>query len=218
MRSTQKHGIDDTPSRLLLAAERLFADRGIETVSLREISRAAGARNVIAAQYWFKDRDGLIRALLAKHRVEVEFRRHALLDAYEADADDDVRQLAGALVRPLAAKLDDATSGSGYLKMLADLLTRPQPPVAPLELDDPNSSMVRWRGCLEPLLDPAALALHRRFLTVRFVVVELAGRAQAAGRQHHELFVSQLVDAATGLLTAPVSAETNRLRSGRKTS
>ncbi|MFC5995857.1 helix-turn-helix domain-containing protein [Pseudonocardia hispaniensis] len=209
----------DTRSRLLSAAEALFAERGSEAVSLREIGRAAGARNVIAAQYWFTDRDGLIRALLARHRPEIESRRNALLDAYEAvgrgDVAADVHTLAGALVRPLAVKLEQGSSGAGYLRTMADLLTRPVPSMEPLALDDPNSSIVRWRRLLEPLLEPAAVELHRRFHTVRFVVVEFALRARA-GRTDHRLFVSQLVDAAAGLLSAGVSAETRRLQASRR--
>ena len=71
---------------LVATAEQLFAERGLEGVSLREINAAAGQRNSSALQYHFGDRGGLIRAVLAKHQPEVESRRHALLDEYEARA------------------------------------------------------------------------------------------------------------------------------------
>ena len=54
----------ETRARLLSAAERLFAERGIDAVSLREITRESGARNAIAAQYHFADRAGLVQAIL----------------------------------------------------------------------------------------------------------------------------------------------------------
>ncbi|MGH9896848.1 MAG: helix-turn-helix domain-containing protein, partial [bacterium] len=46
--------MSDTPTerRLLLAAERLFADRGIDAVSLRAIMAAAGT-NVASVHYHF---------------------------------------------------------------------------------------------------------------------------------------------------------------------
>src|ERR671919_524042 len=100
-----------TAERLIAAAESLFAVHGIDGVSLREINRAAGARNASALQYHFRDRDGLLRALMVKHGREVEARRHAMLDAYEAEGRDDLRTLAGALVRPMAAKLSDSDGG-----------------------------------------------------------------------------------------------------------
>jgi AcrR family transcriptional regulator len=46
----------DTRERLILTAERFFATNGIESVSLREIARAAGQKKVAAMQYHFGDR------------------------------------------------------------------------------------------------------------------------------------------------------------------
>jgi AcrR family transcriptional regulator len=52
---------------LLDAAVLLFAERGLRGASLREINEAAGQRNTNALHYHFGDRDGLIRALTARH-------------------------------------------------------------------------------------------------------------------------------------------------------
>src|SRR5438874_9788261 len=107
-----------TRARLITAAEQLFAARGIDAVSLREINRASGARNAVAVQYHFEDRAGVIRAIVAKHRPDIEARRHAILDQYEAErpaGPEGLRVLAGALVRPLAAKLADTDGGPEYL-------------------------------------------------------------------------------------------------------
>lgn len=220
---TSAAGRPDTRARLLDAAEALFAERGSEAVSLREIGRAAGARNVIAAQYWFTDRDGLIQALIERHAPEIESARHVLLDAYEealeaGDAGDEqerLHTLAGALARPPAHELDQGVSGAGYLRTVADLLTRPEPSTEHLGYDREGGSIVRWRRLLEPLLDPDAVVLHRRFYVIRFVDVELALRARAPGRRDHRLFVSQLVDSAAGLLAAASSDETRALRAER---
>ena len=47
--------------RLLMAALRLFADRGFAGTSTRDIAQAAGA-NVAAIRYYFGDKEGLYRA------------------------------------------------------------------------------------------------------------------------------------------------------------
>lgn len=201
----------ETRDRLIAAAEELYYERGIESVSLREIGRKAEAKNVLAVQYWFKDRDGLVRAILEKHRVDVDVRRHTILDIYEAEGRCDMRAFAEALVRPLAAKLDQGVSGAGYLRVVSDLINAPMPSTEPWAPESPDSSTVRWRRLLEPLLDPQAIDLHRRFHTLRFVVSELTQRACAEGRTDHRLFVSQLIDMVVGLLGAEVSDDTRAL-------
>lgn len=200
-----------TTDRLISAAEELFARQGIEGVSLREINRAAGAKNASALQYHFRDRDGLLRALMAKHRRDVEARRHAMLDAYEADGRDDLRALAGALVRPMAAKLADPAGGPEYLQILADLMNRPRAVIDPADLDDPSSSIYRWRHLVGGLLDEDVTRLHRRFVSIRFAALELARRARSGPHTDDRLFVSDLVDLVTGVLAAPLSDETRRL-------
>ena len=87
---------------LIEVAEQLFAERGIESVSLRDISAAAGQRNHSAAQYHFGDRAGLVAAVFSHRMHEVNIRRHALLDALEVEGStDDLVRLVDATVRPL---------------------------------------------------------------------------------------------------------------------
>jgi AcrR family transcriptional regulator len=203
----------DTRDRLIAAAEELFAANGIQAVSLREIVRASGARNTTALQYHFGDREGLMRAVLEKHHLDVATRRQAALDAYESEGSEDLRALAAALVQPLAAKLSDPKGGGAYLQILAELMNRPQPALA--ALDDPDESMLRWRAAVAPLLSEDAIRLHRRFVALRFAIVELARRADGAPHTDDRLFVSHLIDLVAALLAAPPSTQTLRLESAR---
>jgi AcrR family transcriptional regulator len=200
----------DVPEALIRSAERLFAEHGSDAVSLRDIIAASGATNASAVQYHFGDRRGLVRAILAKHGVAVERRRHEMLDAYEAGTGPDVHALAAALVRPLAAELNDEDGGLGYLQLVADLYNRPNPTFDPSALDDRTDSFQRWRALVMPILTPEAVRLHRRFDALRFTVSELARRGRT-GRRDHRLFTSQLTDLVAALLLAPVSDETRRL-------
>jgi AcrR family transcriptional regulator len=197
----------DVRNRLVTAAERLFAERGLEAVSLREINAAAGMRNASALQYHFGDRAGLVRAVLERHTSDIEAARHLLLDQYEAAGHADLHALVAALVRPPAAKLTD---GVGYLQVVADLLNRPKPPFDLMSLEDENASICRWRSLVLPLLDPLAVSHHRRFLATRFTFTELARRARHTDRTDHRLFISDLIDLVAGLLAAPVSESTRR--------
>jgi AcrR family transcriptional regulator len=199
-----------TRERLLDAAERLFAAHGVNAVSLREIVRESGARNVTALQYHFGDRSGLLRAVLERHHRDVEIARHALLDTYEAAGQDDVHTLAAALIRPLAAKLAHA-GGRAYLQILGELLNRPDPVIDRATLNDPADSVYRWRALAAPLLDEDATRLHRRFVAMRFTVTELARRAQSGAHTDDRLFISHLIDLVTAVLLAPLSPQTLRL-------
>jgi AcrR family transcriptional regulator len=200
----------DVPDALIRAAEELFASYGSHSVSLRDVQLASGATNASAVQYHFGGRAGLIKAVLAKHDVDVERRRHAMLDEYETLEGPDVRALAAAVVLPLAAELDNEDGGLGYLQLVCDLYNRPNPRFDPDELKDQRNSFQRWRRLAIPLLSPEAVRLHRRFDALRFTVSELARRGHS-GRKDHRLFTSQLTDLVAALLTAPVSEETRRL-------
>jgi AcrR family transcriptional regulator len=211
----QMHDAATTTERLISAAESLFAAHGIDGVSLREINRVAGAKNASALQYHFRDRDGLLRALMAKHRRDVEARRHAMLDAYEADGRDDLRALAGALVRPMAAKLADTDGGPEYLQILADLMNRPRAVIDPAAVEDPASSVYRWRQLVGDLVEHDATRLHRRYAAIRIAAIEIGRRARSGPHTDDRLYVSDLVDLVTGVLSAPLSDETRRLLAER---
>ena len=59
---TQRSDGEESRERLLLAALHLFAEKGFEKTSTREIAAAAGA-NIGAISYYFGDKAGLYRAV-----------------------------------------------------------------------------------------------------------------------------------------------------------
>jgi AcrR family transcriptional regulator len=210
----------DTRAALIGAAEKLFAARGIEGVSLREINRAADQGNASALHYHFGDRVGLLQAVIDKHRTDTEARRHALLDQYDALGADDLHLLAGALILPLAAKLDDLDGGREYLQINCEIFTRPDfDRVAPmLPAKDPHSSIRRWHEALDPMVPvEEKTLLHTRFPAIRFAFVELARRATAPPRRDDRLFTSHMIDLVTALLETPASPQTRRLLEHRRT-
>jgi len=50
---------DEIRERLLLAAEEVFADKGFEAASVRDILRRANVKNIAAINYYFRDKEGL---------------------------------------------------------------------------------------------------------------------------------------------------------------
>jgi AcrR family transcriptional regulator len=198
---------------LIEAARTLFAERGIEGVSIRELGRAAAQRNNNAVQYHFGDREALMFAVLGPHNERVGARRAALLDELEIEATPSIRSLAGALVRPSAAMLENA-AGRDYLRIVAELISDPVNVRRRGPFD--GTELNRWNGLAKRHMAETTLPLHRRFSAMNLCFSELGRRAGSRRRGDHRLFVSDLVDLVAGLLCAEVSKETLRLLDERE--
>ncbi|MGD0564097.1 MAG: TetR family transcriptional regulator [Roseiarcus sp.] len=91
----------DTEERIFLAAERLFADRGFDGVSVRDIVHEAGV-NLAAVSYHFGSKSSLLLAIFRKRTREMNRERHALLREAEARAGGapPLREILRALLGP----------------------------------------------------------------------------------------------------------------------
>lgn len=202
---------DDTRAQLIRAAERLFAERGIDGVSLREINREADQRNASALQYHFKDRLGLVEAIRRKHESRIDRTRNALLDEIERNGEADLHRFATALVHPAADKLSDRDGGRDYLLIMAQLMNA-HLRRRDLVDTDLSESLNRWRSMVGPAMSPLAVdPLHSRSTARRIMFIELGRRAESRRRKDDRLFVSHLTDLVTAILDAPVSDRTRAL-------
>ena len=105
-----------TRERLVFTAERLFAERGIAAVSLREVGQAAGQRNNGATQYHFGDREGLVLAIFRYRASEHRERRLDVLSQIKRPATRaDTRTIIAALVEPMLVDLDADNHYVGFL-------------------------------------------------------------------------------------------------------
>lgn len=103
------------------AAERLFAERGIDAVSLRTINAEAGY-SVAALHYHFGTRDGLIRALLARAQPRMFEERAGRIAALSAQANPPLEQIVAALVLPLTVGMrEDFSASIAKLRFLVRL-------------------------------------------------------------------------------------------------
>lgn len=103
-----------TRHALIETAERLFAERGIEAVSLRDVSAAAGQRNHSATQYHFGDRAGLVAATFEHRMGAVNAARHRVLNTLETEGcHHDPASLVAAFVVPLVDVIAGTTGWYG---------------------------------------------------------------------------------------------------------
>lgn len=101
----------NTKSRLLDAAERLFAERGFNGTSMRAVTQAAGV-SVSAANYHFGSKEALLEATYGRAIVPVNAARIALLDELERASGDGplgVTDVLEAFLRPAMQSPDGAS-------------------------------------------------------------------------------------------------------------
>jgi AcrR family transcriptional regulator len=208
----------DTRTRLVEVAERLWAERGVNGVSLREIGAAAGQRNTGAARYHFGSKEGLVNAVYEHRMVPVNERRVAMLAELDGN---DLRGLAEAFVYPLSEQLGEPGRPSWYLRF--SIQAAYVDGAAPTDLSaQPWTSGIlelreRFDAALADLGVPAEIRRDRWTLFTGHMTHALADRElQHEHRPRTQLtdralFLAGLVDTAVALAAAPVSAETARL-------
>jgi AcrR family transcriptional regulator len=111
-----------TARKLLLMAECLFAEEGLDAVSTRRISSESGQRNNSALQYHFGSKAALLEALLEYRQSPINRRRMVLLETLQAQGRvADARALVEAMVRPFLELLTAEAQDSYYLSLVSQL-------------------------------------------------------------------------------------------------
>jgi AcrR family transcriptional regulator len=194
--------------RLLAAAERLFATRGL-AVPNREIVAAAGQHNQSAITYHFESRAGLIDAVRERHETPIAQHRQHLIARLPGPDGQTTRQLVEAHVQPLAAEMLRCPPSSWA--RLNELLTMDQPLRFGGGPDTVLSKLLELMAahlCHHRLPEPEAVG--RVALTVRFLNSGLArwerdSQAGLDGVAPLAPFTLILTDLAVAMLDAPSS-------------
>ncbi|WP_323748128.1 TetR/AcrR family transcriptional regulator [Catenulispora rubra] len=202
--------------RILEAAERRFAEDGIEAVSLRQIAADSGQRNTSAVAYHFGTRDALVGALYEHRMTPINARRHEFLAAH-ADGGGgggdggggEVLTYVRALVEPLAETLTDAEKAgrsSWYLRFLAEAMRYPEYDPASLALERPEGSSIRalisgLQAATSQLRLPPGVFAERMRLVALLVITALADRERHPGTG---VGTETLVAAGAAILCDPI--------------
>jgi AcrR family transcriptional regulator len=108
--------MNETKIRILDAAERLFAQQGLD-VPIRAITDEAGV-NLAAVNYHFQSKEALVDAVIARRFEPVTRRRLEMLDAVEARAGSGPLPLEPVLEAFFAPLLEPPEPGFEHLKSL----------------------------------------------------------------------------------------------------
>jgi AcrR family transcriptional regulator len=109
----------DTKTRILDAAEELFADNGFTATSLRMITASAGV-NLAAVNYHFGSKEALLAEVLGRRIGPINQERVELLDAAEAgDSTLELEQILHAFLSPpFRAMLGSGEKGAKFMQLI----------------------------------------------------------------------------------------------------
>lgn len=125
--SSAKHK-QTTRDRILDAAERVFADKGLDGSSVRDITTAANV-NLAAVNYHFGSKTGLIEAVFSRHLVPMNTARIALLDWVEEQAGEGyppIESVLDAFIRPVVMHhLAELGTNDAFMRLMSRCLNEP---------------------------------------------------------------------------------------------
>ncbi len=199
-----------TREKLLDAAARLLAERGVDNVSINQIVRAAGQRNASAVQYHFGNRNEVLRAVLARHVPVLAVRRLELLERARQDPSGDVRTVAEAIVRPVTEFARLGWRERAYLQIgfeMTGALDRYTDEIR--ELMDQTAGPAAWDLLRRRIGDiPDDVWQERQTICINFVGRAAADRARRLERGEmpvlsDERFVDNLIEMLLAAVAAP---------------
>ncbi|GAA2443882.1 TetR family transcriptional regulator [Actinomadura vinacea] len=195
-----------TKAQIVAAAERLFAQHGIEGVSLRQIGAEAGNGNKSAVQYHFGTKDRLLQAIFEHRLPGIYGRRRILIAQYRPD---DLQTWVKCYVLPILEQGEQ--EGSHYLAFVNMLRHHGRRDVferVPEEFLALTREFSERVAALLPHI-PEPLRAHRISQAVVFGIDAASHREHANVNGNPVLpfavHVADLLDGLVGFLQAPVS-------------
>jgi AcrR family transcriptional regulator len=203
----------ETRRLLMHAAEKLIAEKGIEQVSIREILNEAGQNNTSALQYHFGNLAGLIAAIHLERSEETRAKRAELMDALlSTTPEPDLRQLCALMIRPAFDLARSRADFRRYVKAFGHQLTllEGSPAATAASQGGGGDSGIELGKLLKRTLSHLSEAALRQRLDFAVRLCSSAMYAQARTRnafrgQQSNFFITGLIDALVGLLSAPES-------------
>ena len=203
----------ETRERILDVAERLFADSGFASTSLRDITAEAGV-NLAAVNYHFGSKEALLGAILERRIRPMNDRRIALLDKVEAEADADgaaVEQIVMAFLNPAFQQvMAMGTHRRQLLKLLGQLHTQANPETRKLFFRQFDEVRIRFTASFQralPDIDPDEVARRMMYIVGAMSYIMMWGEQSGhLPTQTPDRLRQSLVEFASAGMAAPATA------------
>ena len=203
---------------LLDAAAVLMDERGVDNVTVQDISQASGHRNRSAVQYHFGSRDAVIRAVISQTMEPIDAERNLLLDHLETTgAPLTTRGALEVVVLPMARQLR-TPEGRRYFRIGAQLINHPRFMTDARDAVTVNTSIARCAAYILPSLDhlPTPIIAERTRQVTSFIIRACGDQSRLMDSDPParpvlsvEDFTVNLVDTILAILQAPTSIAAN---------
>jgi AcrR family transcriptional regulator len=145
--------------RLVEAAEELFAERGFEAVSVRDITKHA-AMNIASINYHFGSRDGLVAGVMTRYITPINEERLARIEALErrfSGKSVPLEEILDAFIRPLATQVRKSEMSERlFLKLVGRMFGEQAAAMPPLVVEQFKQVVARFLKALSKALPDLA--------------------------------------------------------------
>ncbi|MEQ8486067.1 MAG: TetR/AcrR family transcriptional regulator [Pseudomonadales bacterium] len=214
---------DATPSsreRLLIAAQELFAEHGVNGVGLRDIAKAAGHKNVNSIRYHFGNKENLIKSIITWGGQQGEqWRRESLDRLEERDNHPGTREIIGIILESVLHE-----SSPEYIRFIAQVTLSHRELIWKTYEQAVGDSMARcYAHFRRSITHVPATVLEQRFAFTEIYVQHVisAWTYQKKRRRTHShwsapFFHGNLFDTLEAMLTAPCRAACSKAQTPSK--
>ena len=121
MKSKASKSKETSREKLIQSADRLFADRGFDGVSVRDIANDAGVNSALVG-YYFRGKEGLLAEVYMRHCEPLKLERTRLLKEYGANGKrPTLEQILDAFIRPSLQESQGTEADRSFSRLRAIL-------------------------------------------------------------------------------------------------
>jgi AcrR family transcriptional regulator len=216
--STPKYARGErTREEIKRTALKLYALNGLEGVSAREISRAAGQKNVGSVNYYFSSQDSLISELVHDVASLLDKLHNQKLDELEASGGpNSIRDVVKILIQVPVLDLENSEMDEYSFRFVIMLLLNHRERIFTV-MQGYDSGVRRCFAHIRRMMPDLPPALLRQRLMLAFIYVVTTGSAREAAREDPRAMKNlwgasyaqeNLADTVVGMITTLPSAET----------
>jgi AcrR family transcriptional regulator len=195
--------------KLMVTAELLYGQHGVDGVSLRQIVAAAGQSNNNAVPLHFGSKAGLIQAASEMRLLPLEDERGVLLAAAHRDNDLSVERMLGLLLMPLVTVMNEHDLEHYARFTLAVMKVEPEehPFVKSADISPASMEIHAQLAASLPHLPPDVFRRRLALACSLFLsaAAQVGGklRLSSNGYPSRQIFFQDMFSASVAVLTAP---------------